>query len=43
MEPFEYEGVFWTADEPDRRLAGRLSFTATEGATLEGYSFIITV
>lgn len=34
MEPFEYEGVFWTADEPDRRLAGRLSFTATEGATL---------
>ena len=34
MEPFEYEGIFWTADKPDRRLAGRLSYTATEGATL---------
>jgi hypothetical protein len=34
MEPFEYEGVFWAADEPGRRLAGRLSYSATEGATL---------
>jgi hypothetical protein len=34
MERFEYEGFFWPADEPDKKIAGRLSYNPTEGASL---------
>lgn len=33
MDEFEYEGVFWLADEPIRQ-AGRLTYKPTEGASL---------
>ena len=34
MEPFEYEGTFWTVDEPERQVGGRLSYDPAEGSTL---------
>jgi hypothetical protein len=35
VEGFEYEGIFWPADQPEQRLAGRLSYKPTEGAVLD--------
>jgi hypothetical protein len=35
MDGFEYEGVFWLADEPSRRAVGRLTYKPTEGASLD--------
>jgi ApeA N-terminal domain 1/Apea-like HEPN len=35
MESFEYEGIFWAVDQPERRLAGRLTYKPTEGASLD--------
>lgn len=34
MEPFEYEGTFWTVDEPEHQVGGRLSYNPAEGSTL---------
>lgn len=34
MEPFEHEGTFWTVDEPERQIGGRLSYDPAEGSTL---------
>lgn len=34
MEAFEYEGIFWPAEKPSLRVAGRLSYQPTEGARL---------
>lgn len=35
MDGFEYEGVFWLADEPSRQAVGRLTYKPTEGASLD--------
>lgn len=34
MEPFEYEGTFWTVDELADEVGGRLSYIPAEGSTL---------
>lgn len=35
VEAFEYEGIFWPADQPCLRVAGRISYEPTEGARLK--------
>src|SRR5260370_29860496 len=35
VDGFEYEGVFWLADEPSRQAVGRLTYKPTEGASLD--------
>jgi hypothetical protein len=35
VDGFEYEGVFWLADEPTRQAVGRLTYRPTEGASLD--------
>jgi ApeA N-terminal domain 1 len=34
VDSFEYEGIFWPADQPEQQVAGRLSYKPTEGASL---------
>jgi hypothetical protein len=35
VDSFEYDGIFWPADTPDQKVAGRLSYKPTEGASLD--------
>jgi hypothetical protein len=35
MEEREFEGYWWTPEEPERRVPGRLRYSPTEGARLE--------
>jgi len=35
IEEFEYSGVWWIPDNPDRKIPGRLRFNQSEGAILE--------
>ena len=34
MEELDIDGLFWLADKPDDRVAGRLTFAAANGAKL---------
>lgn len=35
MEPFEGSGVFWPAGDENKQVAGRISFTPTQGVSVE--------
>jgi hypothetical protein len=41
MEPFEHEGAFWLPDQADRAIAGRLTYSPSEGASLTVYGSIV--
>ena len=34
MTPFEYNGLWWTPDDPDNKVAGSLRFSDDEGLVL---------
>ena len=35
MDKFEYEGIWWLPDKPEKQISGTLRFTPNEGAILE--------
>src|ERR1700733_3371413 len=35
MDQFEYDGVFWSSEKPDQRVAGRIIYKPAEGAILD--------
>ena len=35
MDKFEYEGIWWLPDEPEKQVSGTLRFTPNEGAILD--------
>lgn len=35
MDGFEYEGVFWLTDKPNRQAVGRLTYEPTQGGSLD--------
>lgn len=35
MDQFEYDGVFWSSESPDQKLAGRITYKPAEGAMLD--------
>jgi len=35
IEEFEYKGIWWLPDKPERQISGTLRFTPAEGANLE--------
>jgi ApeA N-terminal domain 1 len=35
VDSFEYDGIFWPADNPAQKVAGRLSYNPAEGAVLD--------
>ena len=35
MDKFEYEGIWWLPDKPEKRISGTLRFTPNEGVILE--------
>ena len=35
MDKFEYEGIWWLPDKPEKQVSGTLRFTPNEGAILD--------
>ena len=35
MNKFEYEGIWWLPDKPEKQVSGTLRFTPNEGAILK--------
>jgi len=35
MEEFEYKGIWWLPDNPEKQISGTLTFTPSEGAVLD--------
>ena len=35
MDKFEYEGIWWLPDKPEKQVSGTLRFTPNEGVILD--------